>query len=164
MQATRRIDGEDGFSLIEVMLAMTILPFAVLGVMGMFQWADQGQQQGVNGTRALAMAESRLEAKRSVQWENLLRDDVDGDGVLEIQMRDDGAGPDETPGDGIYTAQIDEEGIRLVWTVQADHPGPLPFAGSVTVQVRATYLVGRGQRREIRMGTMRANPRYIGLR
>jgi prepilin-type N-terminal cleavage/methylation domain-containing protein len=161
---TRGIDGDDGFSLIEVMLAMTILPFAILGVMGMFEWADQGQQQGMNGTRALAMVESRLEAKRSAQWEHLLMDDVDGDGRLEIQMRDDGKGPDDEAGDGIYTAQIEEEGIRLVWTVQADRPGPLRMAGSVTVQAHATYSVGRGQKREIRMGTVRANPRYIGMR
>jgi prepilin-type N-terminal cleavage/methylation domain-containing protein len=163
MHRTRGIAGDDGFSLIEVMLAMMILPFAILGVMGMFQWADLGQQQGAHGTRALAMVQSRLEAKRAVPWETLLMDDMNADGVPEIQMRDDGTEPDEQAGDGIYTAGIQEDGIRLVWTVQADHAGSLRTAGSVVIQAHATYSVGRGQRREIRIGTVRANPRYLGM-
>lgn len=158
------IHEEGGFSLIEVMLAMTILPFAILGVMGMFQWADEGQQHGIRGTRALAMVESRLEAKRAGSWENLLVDDMNGDGISETQMHDDGQGPDEVAGDGIYTAAVQEDGIDLVWTVQADRPGLLRLAGSVVIQARAGYSVGTGRRREIRVGTVRANPRYVGAR
>ena len=48
--------GERGFSLIDVMLAMTILSFVLLGAMGTVQWADLGQQTGALGTRALALA------------------------------------------------------------------------------------------------------------
>lgn len=164
MRKTRGMAGDDGFSLIEVMLAMAILPFAILGVMGMFEWAEEGQQQGARGTRALAMVEARLEAKRAAPWEALLMDDMNGDGVLEIQMHDDGLAPDEKAGDGIYAAEIQEDGIRLLWTVQADRPGSLRTAGSAVIQARATYSVGRGQGREIRVGTVRANPRYIGVR
>lgn len=49
--------GEKGFSLVEVLFAMVILAFGVLGVMGMFQWADHGLRHGANGTRALAMVD-----------------------------------------------------------------------------------------------------------
>src|SRR5437867_3804705 len=56
---------EGGFGLIEVMLAMVILAFAIRGVMGMFQWAEHGLRKGERATRALAMAEPRLEAKRT---------------------------------------------------------------------------------------------------
>ena len=156
--------GESGFSLIEVMFAMVILAFGVLGVMGMFQWADHGLRHGANGTKALAMVESRLEAKRAVTWDALLLDDLESDGIPEITMRDDGTQGDEKAGDGVYTASREQDGIRLVWTVQPDRAGSLRSAGSVLIQARASYQVGQGQWREVRIGTLRANPQYLGNR
>ncbi len=153
-----------GFSLIEVMVAMVILAFGLMGIMGTFHWADLGLRQGIHGTRALAMAESRLEAKRAVPWELLLTDDIDADGIPEMTMRDDGTHGDTQAGDGMYTGRQDHEGIHLVWTVQPDRFGPLQTVGSAVIQARASYSVGRGQRREIRIGTIRANPNYIGWR
>lgn len=156
--------GSEGFSLIEVMFAMVILAFAIVGVMGMHQWAEVGLRQGANGTRALALAESRLEAKRAVAWERLLQDDLDADGVVDTVMRDDGAGADESPGDGIYTASTEQGGIRLVWTVQPDRPGDLAEAGSVTIVALASVPAGSSRRSEVRVGTIRANPGYLGVR
>lgn len=156
--------GERGFSLIEVQFAMVILAFSVLGVMGMFQWSDHGLRYGANGMRALAMAESRLEAKRNAPWESLLSDDLDADGLQELMMRDDGTQSDERAGDGMYTGAIEQGGIRLVWTVQINPPGSLRDAGSVVIQARARYPVGPGAWRELQVGTLRANPRYIGGR
>jgi prepilin-type N-terminal cleavage/methylation domain-containing protein len=155
---------EEGFSLIEVMLAMVILAFAVVGVMGMYHWADYGLRLGTNGIRALALAESRLEAKRAAPWDGLLADDLDFDGRPDLTMRDDGTGPDEKAGDGVYSAAADDGAIHLVWTVQTDRPGPLRLAGSVSILVRASFPAGKGPRREIRIGTLRANPRYVGAR
>ncbi|MBI3604218.1 MAG: prepilin-type N-terminal cleavage/methylation domain-containing protein [Nitrospirae bacterium] len=153
---------EEGFSLIEVMLAMVVLAFALLGSMGMFQWADHGLQVGANGTHALAMATTRLEAKRAVSWDALLTDDLDSDGRPEIEMRDDGAGTDAEAGDGVYSASVEDGGIRLMWTVELQQGPSLRTAGSAVIQVRASYPVGRGKRRELQVGTLRANPRYLG--
>lgn len=145
---------ESGFSLLEVMLAMVILAFAVVGVMGLFRWADHGVQYGAKATRALALAESRLEAKRAGSWASLLRDDLDADGRPEITMRDD----------GVFTAGVEQEGIRLLWQVQPDRPGPLAQAGAVVIAAEASYLVGSGQRRSVQVRTLRANPSYLGWR
>lgn len=155
---------EEGFSLIEVMLAMVILAFALVGVIGMFQWADYGLQLGANGMKALTMAESRLEAKRAAPWGALLADDLDFDGRPDVEMKDDGMQADERAGDGIYSAALDEGGIHLVWTLQADRVGPLQTAGSVIILVRVSFPAGRGELREFRVGTLRANPRYLGAR
>ncbi len=153
-----------GFTLLEVMLAMVILAFGILGVLATFQWADEGLHLGANGMRAQAMVESRLEAKRTSTWEGLLADDIDGDGLPEVLMYDDGRNGDVQAGDGVYTGSVEREGIRLVWTVQTERPGPIANAGSVVILAKASYPAGRGRPREISMGMLRANPRYIGER
>jgi len=158
---------EAGFGLVEVLVAMLILAFALLGVMGLFQWADFGLREGLRATRALALVESRLDAKRMTPWPALLADDLDGDGTAEVRMRDDGVHPDEGAGDGVFTAGTEQNGISLVWTVQPDRvdglrPGSLARVGSVVITARATYATGRGPWREVRLATLRANPNYVG--
>lgn len=153
-----------GFSLIEVMMAMVVLAFGILGVMSAFQWSDGGLRQGATGTRALALAESRLEAKRAAPWEALLADDVDGDGRAEIAMRDDGRPPDRQAGDGLYTAETAQAGIVIRWTVQADGAGPVPTWGSAVITASARYPAGQGRWHTVTVGTLRANMRYRGAR
>ena len=159
-----RAQQQAGFSLIEVMMAMIVLAFGILGVMSAFQWSDVGLRQGALGTRALALAESRLEAKRATPWEALLTDDLDGDGQAEIIMHDDGRPPDAQAGDGLYTAMIERGGIFLRWTVQPDRPGPLQGWGSVVITARARYQAGQGRWHDVTVGTSRANPQYLGMR
>lgn len=156
--------GPRGFSLVEVMIAMVVLAFGLLGAMTTLEWADRGLREGIARTRALALAESKLEVKRAVAWNLLLTEDGDADGVPDAAMRDDGIEPDEIAGDRIYTASADHQGIRLVWTVAMDQPGPLAYVGSVAIHVRADYPSASGQRRTVWLGTIRANPRFVGLR
>jgi prepilin-type N-terminal cleavage/methylation domain-containing protein len=162
--ATMKGRGQAGFSLIEVMVAMVVLAFGILGAMGAFQWSDHGLRLGTTGTRALALTESRIEAKRAAPWHALLTDDLDGDGRAEITMQDDGRFPDEQAGDGLYTATVEQEGIVLRWTVQPDRTGPAQAWGSAVITVHARYRAGQGQWREVTVGTLRANPRYLGTR
>lgn len=159
-----RAGGQAGFSLIEVMMAMVVLAFGILGVMSAFQWSDGGLRLSAAGTRALALAESRLEAKRAAPWEALLVDDLDGDGRPDLSMRDDGAPPDTQAGDGLYTAMVERDGIVLRWTVQPDRTGPIQTWGAVTITARASYQARPGRWQEVTVGTLRANPRYLGKR
>lgn len=161
---SQMLEHQRGFSLIEVMLAMLLLAGGVLGVMGAFQWADRGLRAGAHAGHALALLEARLEAKRAVAWDQLLRDDLDFDGTAEITMQDDGADFDAAAGDGIYTGHFQDGAIHVVWTVQPSRPGPLREAGSVVIQAQATYPDGPGRSKAIRIGTLRANPRYLGTR
>jgi len=96
---------ERGFSLVEVMVAMSISMIVVMGGMAALQVSSRLTQQGVMKTRAVSLAQGRLEAKRSVRWEALLQDDLDHDGRIDLVMTDDGQGADVSAGDGIYSAQ-----------------------------------------------------------
>lgn len=157
-----RMLNQRGFSLIEVMVSMVILAFSVLGVTSMFQYANEGLLEGAKGAQALAMAQGRVEAKRSAPWEVLLTDDLDADGVAELRMRDDGMQGDTVAGDGIYSGFSEKDGIRLVWSIQPMHSGPLESAGMVLIKALATYQIG-GRLRSMETGTLLVNPTYVGL-
>ncbi|MGQ0810020.1 MAG: type IV pilus modification PilV family protein [Nitrospiraceae bacterium] len=155
---------EKGFSLIEVMVSMVILSVALLGVMATFQWGDYGLQIGVKGTHAVALAESKLATKRTISWGMLLLEDLNSDGVPDVAMHDDGLEPDLRAGDGVFTASQEADGVAFIWTVQLVPNGPLQSAGSAVIQARARYGVGPGKTKEVRLGTVRANPRFVGTR
>jgi prepilin-type N-terminal cleavage/methylation domain-containing protein len=152
-----------GFSLVEVMVAMSISTIVVMGGMAALQVSARLAQQGVIKTRAMALAQGRLEAKRSVRWEALLQDDLDHDGRTDVMMADDGQGADVSAGDGIYSAQWERDGVTLKWTVAMDRLGPLSTAGLVTIRAAASYRA-LGSVRVVEVGTVRANPTFTGAR
>ncbi len=152
---------EQGFTLVELMVALPILAMALLGVLAMFQWSLRGTEHGASALRAVALAESKLEQKRTVSWAHILEDRGE-DGAIGGSMRDDGIEPDLAAGDGIYSAQLDRDGIHVVWTVQFDRSGPPATAGLATITARAHYVSLSGQLRQIVLGTIRANPSYVG--
>jgi prepilin-type N-terminal cleavage/methylation domain-containing protein len=115
----------DGFSLIEVMVAMMISGVALMGTLGAVEVSSRHIQQGVLKSKAIEFAQARLEAKRSVHWQSLLEDDLDHDGTPETLMTDDGQGSDITAGDGVYTAGYERNGVTVVWTIEAERQRPL---------------------------------------
>ncbi|MBX9661350.1 MAG: hypothetical protein K2X00_22565 [Nitrospiraceae bacterium] len=145
------------------MVAMSISTIVVMGGMAAIQLSARLVQQGTIKTRALALAQGRLEAKRSVRWEALLQDDLDHDGRMDVMMADDGQGADVLAGDGIYSAQWEHDGVTLKWTVALDRLEPLSTAGLVTIRAAASYP-SLGGVRVVEVGTVRANPTFTGAR
>ena len=150
-----------GASFAEVLVAMTLTLIGLVGAMGAFQAVERSVRTGTLATRALAMAESRVEAKRSVRWDRLLLDDLNHDGVPDLLMHDDGAGGDVVAGDGVYTGSWVQDGVQLAWTVTPSRSGSLSASGHVLIEARAVYEASEGQR-EVRIGTLRANPLFVG--
>ena len=161
MTPDRLRHAEGGASFAEVFVAMALTMIGLAGAMEAFQAAERSFRTGMVATRALAMAESRIEVKRSVRWDRLLLDDLNRDGVPDLVMRDDGAGGDLLAGDGVYSGSWDQDGVHLVWTVTPSRSGSLSASGHVLVEARAIYAAGEGQR-EVRVGTLRANPVFVG--
>ncbi len=154
--------GSDGFSLIEVMVAMVITGIALMGAMAAVELSARHVRLGGLSNKAVDMAQARIEVKRSVRWQALLEDDLDHDGISETLMRDDGQGPDVSASDGIYTAMHEQDGVTVRWMVEFDRLGPLNSAAMVTIIATATYSNERGQKKEIQVATIRANPAYVG--
>ena len=154
----------DGISMVEGMGAMMISGIALMGTLGAVEISSRHAQQSVMNSQALEFAQGRLEVKRSVRWQVLLEDDLDRDGIPETHMTDDGTGFDVAPGDGIYTAMYERDGITVVWTIETDRPGPLSATSMVKIQATASYLGRNREQREVRVATMRANPSYVGQR
>lgn len=155
--------GEGGFSLIEVMVAMVIAGIVLMGAMGALQVSVRQAQQGALKTRAVALAQGRLEAKRSVRWEALLQDDLTHDGLADVVMNDEGTGKDAAANDGTYTGTWEQDGVSLDWTVAMDRPGPLSDAGFVVIRATATYEAF-GASQAVHVATVRANPAFVGDR
>lgn len=159
-----RKQGQDkGFSLIEVMIAMVISGIAFIGAIGAVQISSGHTRQGALDSRALELAQARLEVKQSVRWPYLFEDDLDQDGIPETMMKDDGQNPDAMADDGIYTAMLERNGITVVWSVETDRPGPLGLVSMVAIRAVSSY-VGQGSPKEVMVATLRANPAFVGQR
>jgi prepilin-type N-terminal cleavage/methylation domain-containing protein len=152
---------QEGMTLIEVIVAMAISGIALLGAIGAVQVSSGSIRESGLATKALELAQSRLESKRSVRWQYLLEDDVDGDGIPEALMKDDGQGSDVAAGDGIYTATLERDGVTVVWAVEADNRRPLQSVGIVAIRAVSSYI-GRDGRKEVQVATLRANPVFVG--
>ena len=161
MTRDRLVHAEGGASFAEVLVAMALTLIGLAGAMGAFQVAERSLRTGILATRALAMAESRIEAKRSARWDRLLLDDLNHDGVPDLVMRDDGAGGDVLAGDGVYSGSWDQDDVHLIWTVTPSRSGSLAASGQVFLEARAVYTADEGPR-EVRVGTLRANPVFVG--
>lgn len=161
MTRVRYLDSAAGATFSEVLVAMGLSFIGLMSAMGAFHAADKTIAQSILASRALAMAESRLEAKRSVRWEQLLMDDLDQDGIPETLMRDDGAGGDRAAGDGAYSARWELNGVVLTWTVAPNHAGRLSESGFAVIEARAAYR-SDNEEHEVRLATVRANPVFAG--
>lgn len=154
---------QQGFSLIEVMTAMVVASVAMMGTMGALELSSRQLALGALGTRAVALVQDRLEAKRAARWQSLLEDDVDRDGIPEIIMKDDGAGADTLAGDGVFSATLEDRGVTLVWTVRLEGGRAIGSSALASIEATASY-VSSGMVNVVRVATLRANPFYAGLR
>lgn len=154
---------DNGFSFIEVMIAMVISGVAFMGAIGAVQISSGHTRQGALNSRALELAQARLEVKQSVRWPHLLEDDLDGDGIPETMMKDDGQNPDSMADDGIYTAMLERNGITVRWSIETDRAGPLESVGMVAIRAVSSYA-GQGGQKEVLVATLRANPAFVGQR
>ena len=154
-------DNVRGATFSEVMVAIVLTSIAVMAATGAFEAAAKNLGRDTLAVRALAAAESRLEAKRAAPWNQLLTDDFNHDGLPDLTMHDDGSQGDRIAGDGIYSAMLEREGVIVIWTVALPHAQSLSDSGMIVIEARGVYRAS-DEEREVRLATLRANPAFAG--
>lgn len=154
----RNIRGhEGGFSLIELMVALAVLSFGMLGVSAMFTTAIGGNAQGKHMTEATSLAQSRLDYLNTSAVYNNLEDAAGTESDIDPSAGGETVVPGIITPDGIYTRFTN---VTAVWTNL-----PLPATKLdiklITVEVSWVAKVAAGGNktdvvRKVKMQTLRA--------
>ena len=65
---TKRLKGESGYSLVEVMVSIMILAIAILPMVGMFDMGLNSATKGSNYDKARALANLKMEEAKSLSF------------------------------------------------------------------------------------------------
>ena len=119
-----------GFTLVELLIALFIFAVGILGVATMQTTSIQGNSKGRRISEASNLAADRIEMFMSLDYDNPILDDDDGDGTDQDV---DGDGVDDDGGnfglsdlnnpDGAEDS--DGDGVNdIFWNIAVDHPEP----------------------------------------
>ena len=145
---------EQGSSLVEALVAMSILSIVLAGCVGFFAIADDGLAAGAKSLVMTALAESRIEALRTIPYPSLVAPVFTGDSeALTV----------EETARGQFLGRQTIQGILMTYTVTPDNP-VLIRSRAATITVAADWADPRGRHRMVRFGLRRANPVYSGVR
>src|SRR5437879_13603365 len=111
-----------GMSLAEPLVAMVVLSFSLLGSVSMFALAQDGITVGARKLQAMALAETRIERLRVAAYHTLLTAALDGDGVVDVGLKDSGSEGDAVAEDGEYRSRQASNGIMVTSTDRPDRP------------------------------------------
>jgi hypothetical protein len=144
---------DQGCSLVETLVALSILSIVLAGCLGLFHLADNGIAASAKSLAMTALVESKIEALRAIPYQSLLAPDLDADNTPDLVLEDRGGGQFE----GRHITQ----GILMGFTVALDNP-VLSRSGAATIKVTTEWHDRNGQHRTVRFGLRRANPVYSG--
>jgi hypothetical protein len=124
--------GTKGFALLEVILALTIFTFGLLAISGMFGVSSQALQSSGNRTKAILLAQEKLEELKNFPYPQLIFTPVE---------------------------EGEERGsIQLVWSIQKDSP----MVGLSLLTVTATWRDVGGEMKRVNLATLRADLAHGG--
>lgn len=144
---------DQGCSLVEALVAMSILSIVLAGCVGLFHLAEDGIAASAKSLAMTAFVESKIEALRAIPYQSLLAPDLDGDSTADLIL--------EGVGDGQFEGQHTIHGIPMRLTVMLDNP-VLSRSGVATIKVTADWRDRKGRHRTVQFGLRRANPVYSG--
>ncbi|HEY5648267.1 MAG TPA: prepilin-type N-terminal cleavage/methylation domain-containing protein [Nitrospiria bacterium] len=174
--------GESGFTMIEMMIAMVILAFGLMGVTAMMLSSIRGNAFGSKMTTATTLVQDKIEELRSMDY-NLLYNNcnlpgfpvvcpnapgtmaLDDAGLILVPANDSGNTGDELweapltgGGDGFWTYMYQDPApplpynITLVWGVRRNYPHPR----MIWIAARAEWRED-GQLRKVEMDSIIGN-------
>ncbi|MBI3994940.1 MAG: prepilin-type N-terminal cleavage/methylation domain-containing protein [Nitrospirae bacterium] len=151
MRKPQRLDSS-GFTLLELLIAMVILAFGLMGVSGMILTSVKGNAFGNKMMQATSLAQDKIEEMRNRDYRDLYKTcgsagypvvcadppanmALDAAGVILVAANDGGTNGDELTGgggDGFWTYKYASPpaasplpaGMTLVWGVKRNYPQP----------------------------------------
>jgi len=145
---------EEGCSLVEAMVALSVLSIVLAGSLGSFSLTEEGIAAGAKGMAMTAVVENKIEALRAIPYMSLLSPDLDGEGNTDMVFQETGSGR--------FEGQQTIQGAVVTSTVILDQP-MLSRSGAATIKVAAQWSDPRGRHRTVGFGLRRANPVYSGV-
>ena len=156
-QKLKVCNNNQGFTLIEIMIAMVIFVVGMLSVAAMQTSATKGNNTANRTTRAFTWCSDRMEVLMSLPYT---------DASLNAGLHSEANGDFAQTSDGIdndYDGQIDEAGengvVSIEWTV-ADNDGvtgaPPPPANTKSISVTVTWRTPLGRQKTLTLNTVRA--------
>ena len=144
---------ECGFSLVETLVAMSILSAIVMGSLGMLTMAHKNLADGAKDLEVVARAQSGMEVFRAMPYLSILAPDLTDDSGVRLLL--------ENKGDGQFIGRYTVHNVEYIWMVIPD-VSELRKSSSTTIRVSAEWLDRQAQRRMLTLGMLRANPVYGG--
>ena len=136
----RKASKEKGFTLVEVIVAISILSFGLLAVASMQVTAIMGNSLSGNLTEASALAGDRMEKLMSMDYDAAQLDDTDDDGADGLEDASAATADGEDPRDlGIYD---------IYWNVAEN----AAFNNTKTVNVIVTWTQRGSQKTFVMQG------------
>jgi hypothetical protein len=148
-----RCKSEFGFSLVETLVAMSLISTIVMGSLGMLTLAQRNLASGGKGLEVLARAQSGMEAFRTMPYRSMLTPDLKDDSGVKLTLEHNGTGQ--------FVGRHTVHGVDFVWLVIPEGPD-LSKSSVTTVRVSAEWSDSQAQRRKLSLGMVRANPVYGG--
>jgi type IV pilus assembly protein PilV len=140
------LNGNQGFTLIETMIAMTILTIGMLSVAGLQVRSTQGNTSANRSTRGFIWCSDRIEVLKNLPYTDPALMGTPGRQEYSLLKTADGI-------DNDYDGQIDEAGedgdIDLLYTVEDDVVEP----NTKKIEVTVTWQSGR---KSLTLTTVRA--------
>jgi type IV pilus assembly protein PilV len=153
-------NNNQGFTLIEIMIAMVIFVVGMLSVAAMQTSATKGNNTANRSTRAFTWCSDRMEVLMSLPYDDPNPDDLDAGEHSE----DNGDFTQASDGiDNDYDGEIDEVGesgvVEIMWTV-VENDGitgaPPPPANTKSIAVTVSWRTPMGKQKSLTLNTVRA--------
>lgn len=143
-------DGNQGFTLMEVMIALTVLLIGMLAVAALQVSSTNGNTTANRSTRGFIWCSDRIEVLKRLAYTDPNLAGAPAPGITYVLAQDsDGV-------DNDYDGQIDEAGesgsVNLRYTVIDDAVEP----NTKSIIVRATWQTALGRQRSLTLSTVRA--------